>query len=97
MNVWFVGSGVYAIFLFFALALCRVATRHDTDACTARPSSTNIDYEELLDLDGVRIDAVANRPADDDILARGSRPGAGSRRSRQPRMVPARQRQFIQR
>jgi hypothetical protein len=99
MNVWLIGGGVYTILLFFALALCRAAAWQDTDPGIrpALANPTNLDYEELMDLDGVRIDVAADIPANDDIPSRGSRPGAGTRRSREPRMVPARQRQFIQR
>jgi len=101
MNVWFIGGGVYAVFLFFALALCGVAASDDSDTktgtFTSKPGPTNVEYEQLLGMDGVRIDVAVQSDTDDDVPHRSSRPGAGTRRSREPRMVPARHQQFIQR
>lgn len=100
MNVWFIGGGVYAAFLFFALALCRVAGGDDSDdtahACATKPGPANVEHEQLLGLDGVCIDVAAQGDTDD-APHPGSRPSTGTRPSREPRLVPPRHQQFIER
>jgi hypothetical protein len=101
MDVWVIGGGIYAVLLFFAMALCRVAGSDDSDTRTgafaAKPRRTNVEYERLVGVDGVRIDVAVQGDTGYGVPHPGSRPGAGTLRSREPRMVPARHQQFIER
>lgn len=92
--MWLIGGGIYAVSVFFALALCRVAGDEDggteTGSCTTKPSATHVEYEQVVGLDGVRIDTAVDHDASNDLPQRDSRPRTASPRSTEHRKVPAR-------
>lgn len=89
MNVWLIGSGIYAITLLFALALCRVAAPTSdeaiqTGAGATKPTNDGTEYEHLIDHGGYATAAVSYRGSYDDQshAVPASRPSMRSQRRR---------------
>jgi hypothetical protein len=88
MNIWLIGGGAYVVALFFALALCGVAARRDSDAtqrgaCATRPGYRTAAYEELVGPGTDHTDVVAHRETGRNLSVEvpGSRPRASRHRS----------------
>ena len=87
MNVWLIGSGIYAVTLLFALALCRVASptideEIKTGAGATKPTKDGTEYEQLVGHSGY--DAASHRRNDHDQshAVPASRPSMRSQRPR---------------